>query len=84
MHRTVSRIRTAYGRWSGTMRAPTRYDLVLAVIPVAFLAAAVVGLTSSVSPTAAIGAAAALSAVPFVDVLFLNPPREPSARRPPG
>jgi len=52
----------------------TRYDIVLAVVPLGFVLAALVGriLSLSASETLALGAAVGLVAV--VDALFLSPP----------
>jgi hypothetical protein len=52
----------------------SRYDLVLAVVPVGFLLAALVGriLSLSASGTLALGSAVGLVAV--LDALFLSPP----------
>lgn len=62
----------------------SRYDLVLAVIPAAFLFGALAGTTSSVPTTAAVSAASVVGGLAMLDALFLNPPRRPSAGSPRG
>lgn len=73
-----SALGTLVGGAAGPVRRASRYDLVLAVIPAAFLAAAGLGTASSVSVQTAVGAAAAVSGLAVLDALFINPPREPS------
>lgn len=59
-------------------RSFTRYDLVLAVIPTAFLLAGVVSLLSSVPVHALMAGATAIGAVALLDGMFINPPRSGS------
>lgn len=56
----------------------TRYDLVLAVIPTAFLLGLLATGLAGVPPRVAMGSAAAIGALALVDGLFLNPPRPPT------
>lgn len=58
--------------------APTRYDLVLAVIPSAFVVALVAGHLLSLSATTSVVGASLVGALAVLDGLFLNPP-EPGA-----
>jgi hypothetical protein len=63
---------------------PTRYDLVLAVVPLAFAVALVAGLLSPVSVHAALAAAGVVGVAAVVDALFVNPPERgdrPGGRR---
>lgn len=55
----------------------SRYDLVLAVVPVAFLLALLVGGVVGVPTRVAVTTAAAVAALALIDGLFLNPPRPP-------
>jgi hypothetical protein len=50
------------------------YDLVLAVIPLAFLASALVSEVLSLSGTTTIAAASVVAGLAVVDALFFNPP----------
>ncbi len=63
---------------SGTVREPTRtlsrYDLVLAVIPLAFLVAVSVAYVTSTALQHALVSAAGASVLALVDALFLRPP----------
>ena len=59
----------------------SRYDLLLAVVPLAFLAGLLAAGLTNVPLRVAMSSAAAVSAVALVDGLFLNPPRP---RRPDG
>lgn len=70
------------GRLAGPIARASRYDFVLAVIPTAFVLAAVVGASLRVPPSAIFVAAAAVSSLAVLDALFLNPPRDPSAGQP--
>lgn len=79
---TVSLVRTAFDRATAIRRQASRYDLVLAVIPAAFVAAVLVGSAAPVSFTTTAGIASAIGLLAVVDALFLNPPREPSPRPP--
>lgn len=82
MEQTASRVGATVDRMDGIARQISRYDLVLAVIPAAFVAAVLVGSAASVSFTATTGAASAVGLLAVVDALFLNPPRESSGRPP--
>jgi len=53
---------------------PTRYDLVLAVVPLAFAVALVAGLLVPVSVHGALAAAGVVGTAAVVDALFVNPP----------
>jgi len=65
---------------TGSRHRLSRYDLLLAVVPVAFvLGLLAVGL-AGVPFRVAMGSAAAVGALALVDGLFLNPPRRPGAR----
>jgi hypothetical protein len=55
-------------------RRISRYDLVLAAIPLAFLLAGAAGLTLSIPPRLALAGAAGVGAVAVVESLFINPP----------
>lgn len=52
----------------------TRYDLVLAIIPSAFIVALLVGHVLSLSVEASVVFASAVGALALLDGLFLNPP----------
>ena len=52
----------------------TRYDMVLTLIPLAFIVVALAAGVSGVSFHAALAGGSALSAAVLVDALFLNPP----------
>ena len=56
------------------VRRTTRYDLVLAVIPVAFLAAVAAAHLLAVPPETTMLGAAAVGALALCDALFVNPP----------
>lgn len=58
----------------------TRYDLLLAVVPVAFLLGLLAALLADVPLRTALGSAAMVSALALLDGLFLNPPRRPRTR----
>lgn len=63
---------------------PSRYDLVLAVVPLAFVGALAAGLLAPVSVHGALAAAALVGTVAVVDALFVNPPEQgdqPGGRR---
>lgn len=55
----------------------SRHDIVLAVIPVAFLIGLVAAGVAGVPPQVALGAAGGVGVLALVDGLFLNPPRRP-------
>lgn len=63
---------------SRTVREPTRsisrYDLVLAVIPLAFLVAVSLAYATATPLRHALVSAAGVSALAVVDALFLRPP----------
>ncbi len=59
----------------------SRYDIILVAIPLAFLAALLVGQLLSLSMQATVVVGAALGALVVVDALFVNPPR-PGRRTP--
>ncbi|NHN47878.1 hypothetical protein G9464_09740 [Halostella sp. JP-L12] len=61
---------------TGALTSPSRYDVVLVLVPVAFLAALLVGEAVD-APLRVRLATAALACLPWlVDCLFLNPPTE--------
>lgn len=66
---TVERSRRDRDGW------PSRYDVVLAAIPLAFLAAALAATVGPVSLQAAIRGATVLGVLVVADALFVNPPR---------
>lgn len=74
----------ALDRVVGPVRRATRYDVVLAVIPVAFLSALLLGSTPAVPGPAAVAVATVVGLLAVVDALFLNPPRDPTAGSPPA
>jgi len=59
---------------SGRRTGLSRYDVVLAAIPLAFLAGLAATVALGVSVRAAMAVASALGAVAVVDALFVNPP----------
>ena len=59
----------------------SRYDLLLAVIPLAFLVGGLLAATTGLSFRLTLPAAAAVGALAVVDGLFRNPPRRPRAGR---
>lgn len=61
-------------------QVPTRYDLVLAVVPLAFIVALVAGLFSAVSVHGALAAAALVGAAAVVEALVVNPPDQGDRR----
>lgn len=67
---------------NGTSRESvlTRYDLVLAVVPLAFVGALVAGLFSSVSVYGALAVGALIGTVSVLDALFVNPPEHDNQR----
>ena len=65
-------------RLLSTSGPPSRYDFVLAIIPLALVVAAVAGAVGPLAFHDAILAGAAVGAVAVVDALFVNPPRDPS------
>lgn len=69
------RLPTALARVAEPLRGASRYDLVLAVIPLAFLFGAVTHAVSRVPLRVALVLAAVVCVVALADALFLNPPR---------
>lgn len=69
---TGNRQRSAF--WRRLFGQLTRYDLVLAVIPVALLSASLVHVALSFPFVAALAAASLVSAVAVGDALFVHPP----------
>lgn len=61
-----------------TLASLSRYDLVLAFIPVAFLVSVVIGYLLSVPFRATLTGASAVGALALVDALFVNPPIRPT------
>jgi hypothetical protein len=55
----------------------SRYDLVLAVIPMAFIAALLAANILELSMQTTLIAAAMVAALALVDALFINPPGHP-------
>ena len=65
------------GRLAQPRRVPlsvSRYDVLLAFVPVVFFVATLVGLAMSIPVEIALAVAALASAVVVADALFLNPP----------
>ena len=60
--------------WRRLFGQLTRYDAVLTVIPLLFLAAFVGSALTPIPLLGAVGAGALLSATILVDALFFNPP----------
>lgn len=75
----VSTIRSAYRRIAVTIDRASRYDFVLAVIPLAFLGAAGLKEIFGLNSTTAALFAGLVGGLAVIDALFLNPPEEPSA-----
>ena len=63
--------------------AVSRYDAVLAVIPLSFLASAFAGQLLPVDPQVGLIVASIVGLLAVVDALFLNPPRGPGSGRSP-
>jgi hypothetical protein len=63
---------------SRTLPSLSRYDLVLALIPVAFLVSVVLGYLLSVPLRTTLTGASAVAALALLDALFLNPPIRPA------
>lgn len=79
-------VSTTYGRGSDDERtlpdvfgSPSRYDLVLAIVPAAFLVASLVGTVLSVSWQATLLTGALVGCLAILDAIFLNPPIGPGA-----
>lgn len=79
MIRATRTLRAAARRLYDRLRRGSRHDLVLAVIPAAFLLAALVATSPSVPASAALAAASVVGGVAVLVALFLHPPRRPSA-----
>lgn len=62
---------------SHTFDRLSRYDLVLAVIPAAFLVGLLAARLAGLPLRVAMVSAAAVGAIALLDGLFLNPPRRP-------
>lgn len=56
------------------LTAVDRYDLLLAIVPVAFAVALVVAIVANVSVTQAVLVAAAIGVFVIVDACYLHPP----------
>ncbi|WP_267640609.1 hypothetical protein [Haloarchaeobius amylolyticus] len=56
--------------------AVSRYDLVLAVIPLSFVAAAGWSAVTDASTTTTVGMAGVVCLLALLDALFVNPPRQ--------
>lgn len=61
-------------------RGLSRYDLVLAVIPAAFLAGILVSAVAGLPPRLGLVGAGVVGALALADGLFLNPPRRSTGR----
>ncbi|MFB6353731.1 MAG: hypothetical protein ABEJ92_06560 [Halobacteriales archaeon] len=70
---------TTHGLFGRVARRTSRHDLVLVVIPAAFVAALMAGMASPVSLHGAVAAASVVGGIALVDALFLNPPTGPPA-----
>ncbi|MFB6165434.1 MAG: hypothetical protein ABEJ31_09780 [Haloarculaceae archaeon] len=53
----------------------TRYDLLLAIVPLAFLASVLLGLLLPIGDRTALAGALAIGVLALADALFMNPPR---------
>lgn len=80
MHRIARLCHAGFASLVGLRHRASRHDLVLAVIPVAFLFAAVLGTTMPVSSMTAVMTGALVSALAVLDALFFNPPTDPVTR----
>lgn len=79
MHRVARLCHAGIASLVGLRRRASRHDLVLAIIPVAFLFAGVLGTTMPVGSMTAVMAGALVSGLAMLDALFFNPPTDPSA-----
>ncbi|WP_246981928.1 hypothetical protein [Halorientalis marina] len=61
----------------GLLASLSHYDIVLAVIPVAFLVSVLVGHLLPISTRTALLAAALIGSIAMADALFFNPPIRP-------
>lgn len=68
----------------GSLADAPRYDLVLAAVPLLFLAGAVASLLGPISATAGLGTGATLAAALVGYALFVVPPGRGGRRRGPG
>lgn len=66
--------------WQALVGQLSRYDFVLAVIPLVFALSLVVYALSSVPLHTSVGVAALVSGLFVADALYLNPPTESSMR----
>lgn len=78
----VSTLRLAYRRIAVLCDRASRYDFVLAIIPLAFLGAVALQELLDLSSTMAILLGSLVSALAVIDALFLNPPEGPSPNGP--
>lgn len=60
--------------WKQTLERFSRYDLLLAVIPLLFAAAPVVSTVTGVSLEVALAGSGLLGCVSLVDAIYRNPP----------
>lgn len=63
---------------SWTDGPPSRYDLVLAVIPLAFVFGVVVGEIGALALHDALLASSLVAGAAVADALFVNPPQDPT------
>lgn len=61
-----------------SLRRATRYDVVLAVIPVALAFGILIGTATAVPTSLAVAAASLIGVFAVVDALFINPPKGPT------
>lgn len=64
-------------KWLEYLDPISRYDLVLALIPTAFLTALLIANLLSLPARSTLVIAAFVSALALLDALFLNPPKRP-------
>jgi hypothetical protein len=69
--------RTRRSRTAGRTERLTRYDPVLAVIPMAFVVSVLVGHLLAIPTRTALAAAAVVSGLAMLDALFFRPPTRP-------
>jgi len=62
---------------SRTTTAVSRYDLILAVIPIAILSSAFLGRFLAIDPPAGLAFGAIVGVLTLVDAILINPPRGP-------
>lgn len=77
----ISRHRQESNFWKRLLGQLSRYDLLLAAIPLLFALAPVAALLSPIQLNVAIGASAAVSGVLVADALYFNPPTARSHER---